>query len=87
MRTFIALAAFAALIGQAGTASAQAPRGAYGQPAYGSQPATSRDPRSPERGNPSYTQPPGQTGIIRWNTPNADGNLGSPSLGGGPGSP
>lgn len=87
MRTFIAVATFAVLLGQVGPASAQAPRGTYGQPTYGSQPATSRDPRYPDRSNPSYNQPPGQTGTVRWNSPNADGNLGGPGFGGGPGSP
>lgn len=28
-----------------------------------------------------YTQPPGSTGTIRWNTPNADGNYGAPTGG------
>lgn len=32
---------------------------------------------------PSATAP-GYGGAIRWNTPNANGNLGGPSVGGGP---
>ncbi len=39
----------------------------------------------PSRGDPRYSQPPEQSGIIRWNTPNASGNLGGSSTGGGGG--
>ncbi|WP_407521269.1 hypothetical protein [Methylobacterium oryzisoli] len=34
---------------------------------------------------PPVDQGPGGGNIIRWNTPNADGNLGGPSAGGGGG--
>lgn len=36
---------------------------------------------SPRATNP-YSHPPGYQGIIRWNTPNADGNFGGPGAGG-----
>lgn len=51
---------------------------------------TSRESGSPaatSRQTPMYTQPPGRTGTVGWNTPNQDGNLGGPGAGGGSGSP
>lgn len=44
-------------------------------------------PAASSRQTPMYTQPPGRTGTIGWNTPNQDGNLGGPGAGGGSGSP
>ena len=37
---------------------------------------------SPRAVNP-YARPPGYDGTVRWNTPNGDGNLGGPGVGGG----
>lgn len=42
-----------------------------------------QQPLGPRRGVPFYDQP--GSGIIRWNTPNSDGNFGTPSGGGGAG--
>lgn len=51
----------------------------YGAPATG----------IPNRGrvDTRFTTPPGYQGTIRWNTPNADGNFGNASTGGGSGNP
>lgn len=77
MRTIIismlALAATAA----ATQAEAQARREAGARPELG----TARAPAYGQRDR--YSQPPGRSGIIRWNTPNADGNFGGPGTGGG----
>lgn len=45
--------------------------------------AAAQPPRNLGRNVPRYDQQ--GSGIIRWNTPNADGNLGTPSGGGGGG--
>lgn len=50
------------------------PRESYGS--YQTQPTY-----APRVTNP-YSHPPGYQGIIRWNTPNADGNFGGPGAGG-----
>lgn len=39
-------------------------------------------PRFGLPGPPRTIAPPAEDGIIRWNTPNKDGNLGGPSAGG-----
>ena len=39
------------------------------------------------RASSTYSVPPGYSGTIRWNTPNADGNFGGPGGGGRAGSP
>lgn len=56
------------------------PQGGYGYDGY-------RQPSYPgARRDQTYSHPPGHTGTIYWNTPNADGNLGGPSAGGTAGS-
>jgi hypothetical protein len=58
------------------------PRESYGS--YRAAPAYDR--YSPRAINP-YAAPRGYSGMIHWNTPNADGNLGGPGGGGSAGSP
>lgn len=76
------LVTFAVLPAQAETSSYRRgdpqPRAAYGS--YQSSPAYQSRAIGP------YARPPGYDGTIRWNTPNANGNLGGPGAGGaGPG--
>ena len=39
-------------------------------------------PGPQRRGPEPYGTPPGSSGTIKWNTPNASGNLGGPGAGG-----
>lgn len=79
MRTVVMVATVLALT--ASQADAQQRRRSYnpGQPAYG----PVQEPRG--RVQQQYSRPPGGDGVIRWNTPNADGNFGGPGGGGSAG--
>jgi hypothetical protein len=61
-------------------AAAQRGRRPRGMP-----PAVTAAPRFPAFRLPSTTPRPPDDGIIHWNTPNKDGNLGGPGTGGGGG--
>lgn len=61
-------------------ATAQPRRGA----GSGQAPGAVAYPQSyPGRGYDIYSRPPGSSGTIGWNSPNASGNLGGPGAGGG----
>ena len=91
MRNFtIATALITAAITSASVASAQAQtqRGSYAR-----QPATADTFRDREgfyaqqRRDGFFSQPFGQQGTLRWNTPHANGGLGNPNGGSSNGSP
>lgn len=79
MRASWILLAALATTSLSGSAEAQTRRGARSaQPDAAAQ----AGPGSGKRGYDLYSRAPGTTGTIYWNTPNASGNLGSPSTGG-----
>ena len=80
MRAFPILIAALAAMAWAGSAEAQTrPRPRAAAPSAS---ATAAGSGYGQRGSDIYSRPAGSTGTIYWNTPNASGNLGSPSTGG-----
>lgn len=86
----ISMAVLAAAITAASAASAQSQRlnGGYAQRPANADIFRGRETYSAQqRRDGFFSQPRGGDGIIRWNTPHANGGLGNANGGGGGGSP